>query len=314
MSQQSLSQARVVDPIYTDIARGYLSPSAPVADVLFPFVTVGTRAGKIITFGPDDFRKVNTLRAPGANTMRVQFGYAGLPFSLADHSLEGVVPRENAEEASKVPGIDLGANAVRIVQNTMALEREMQASGIALNAANYGTNNKLALTGTDRWDNPASDPFDDVDTAREQIRKQIGRRPNKMVLGPTVLTALRRHPKVLARLSTAADQPPATIAQLQALFEIDQIVEGGATYYDDATTSFVDVWGAYVVLAFTEKATMAQGGSPSYGYTYRLAGMPIVEEPYPERNPKSWFYPVTDAYQAVLAGPSAGFLFSTVVG
>lgn len=314
MSQQSLSQARVVDPIYTDIARGYLSPSAPVADVLFPFVTVYTRAGKIISFGPDDFKKVNTLRAPGANTLRVQYGYAGLPFSLGDHSLEGVVPRENAEEAQKVPGIDLGANAVRIVQNTMALEREMQASAIALNAGNYGANNKLALTGTDRWDNPASDPFDDVDVAREQIRAQIGRRPNKMVLGPKVLTALRRHPKVLARLSTAADQPPATIAQLQALFEMDQIVEGGATYYDDASSTFVDVWGTYVVLAFTLTATLAQGGSPSYGYTYRLSGMPIVEEPYTERNPKSWFYPVTDAYQAVLAGPSAGFLFSTVVG
>jgi hypothetical protein len=313
MGQQSLSQARVVDPIYTGIARGYFSPAAPVADALFPIVTVGARAGKILSFGPDDFKKVNTSRAPGSNTKRVQFGYSGVAFGLSDHSLEGAVPRENMEESAAVPGINLASGAISKVQNVMALEREQQAADIALTAANYGSNNKLTLTGADRWDVSTGDPFDDINVARQSIRSQTGVKPNKLILGPKVLSALRSNPKVLGRLSTAADQPPATLAQLQALFEVEEVVEAGSVWFNEATSLFEDVYGTFAVLAYTTPKSMQEMGSPSYGYTYRLAGMPLVEEPYFERNPKTWFYPVTDAYQAVLAGASAGFLFTTAV-
>jgi hypothetical protein len=313
MSQSSLANLRIVDPILSAVARGYASPQAPVAEALFPFVYVGARAGKIVSFGPDDFKKVSTSRAPGANTKRVQFGYSGLPFALSDHSLEGVVPKENMQEAAAVPGIDLASGAVRTVQNLMGLERETQAAAIALTAGNYASSNKVTLTGTDRWDDPASDPFGDINAGRQAIRSQTGVKPNKLVLGPKVLSALRSNPKVLGRLSTAADQPPATLAQLQALFEIDEVVEGGSVYFDEATNLFVDVWGTYAVLAYTAPKSMQERGSPSYGYTYRLNGMPLVEEPYTERNPKSWFYPVTDAYQAVLASAAAGFLFTSAV-
>ena len=66
MPQATPGQARVVDPILSAVARGYRSPKAAVANVLFPIVTVGLRAGRIISFGPDDFKLVNTARAPSA--------------------------------------------------------------------------------------------------------------------------------------------------------------------------------------------------------------------------------------------------------
>ncbi|WP_395351057.1 hypothetical protein [Variovorax sp. UC122_21] len=127
-----------------------------------------------------------------------------------------------------------------------------------------------------------------------------------------MLTALRSHPKILDRLSTASDRPPATIQQLQALFELAQIVEGEAVVHNG--TEFVDVWGNDAVLAYTTPASMQEMGSPSYGYTYRLEGMPDVEEPYFDNNTVTWYYPTTDAYQAVLAGKAAGFLFKGAAG
>jgi hypothetical protein len=305
--QQNLSQVRVIDPILTTVARGYRSPKAAVANVLFPYVPVGVRAGTIISFGPDDFRLVNTARAPGAGTKRVQFGYGSGKFSLVDHRLEGSVPVELQEEAAAVPGIDLSSNAVRRVQNMMALEREKAAADLARNAANYASTNKEALSGTGQWSNPASDPFTDIIAGKEVIRGQVGERPNVLEVGPTVMTALRTHPKVLDRLSTASDRPPATIAQLQALFEIDQIIVGEAVYYDG--TKFQDVWGKDAILAFTTPASMQEMGSPNYGYTYQLQDRPSVEEGYYDENTNTWYYPVSDAYQAVLAGASAGFLF-----
>jgi hypothetical protein len=307
MSQMNPSQARVTDLILTEVARGYRSPKAAIANILFPIVPVTSRGGKIISFGPDDFKLVSTVRAPGANTKRVQFGYAGEDYSLADYRLEALTPYEIQEEGVAVPGINLITMSIRKVQNVMALEREYLASVLARNDALYGSNNKETLSGTGQWSHVDSDPIGDVMAAKEAIRQQIGERPNVMTLGPVVLTALRNHPKILDRLSTNADRPPASIAQLQALFELQQIVEGEAVYHDG--TQFQDVWGKDAILAYTTPASMQEMGSPSYGYTYQLEGRPVVEEGYEDRNANSWINPVADARKPVLAGASAGFIF-----
>jgi Phage major capsid protein E len=311
MNQMTPGQARVIDPILTEIARGYRSPKAGIANILFPIVNVMQRAGKIISFGPDDFKLVSTVRAPGSNTKRVQFGYASGNYSLVDYRLEALTPWEIQEEAGAVPGIDLIAMAVRKVQNVMALEREKQAADLARNDALYAASNKETLSGTGQWSDPASDPIADILDAKEVIRQQTGERPNVLELGPKVLTALRNHPKILDRLSTAADRPPASLAQLAALFEIAQIAEGEAVYHDG--TQFQDVWGKDAILAFTTPASMADMGSPNYGYTYQLEGRPAVEEGYEDRNANSWVNPVADARAPALVGPSAGFIFKAAV-
>lgn len=306
-TQMNPAQARVIDPILTEVARGYRSNKSPVANVLFPVVQVGQRGGRIMTFGPEDFKLVDTARAPGAATKRVQSNYGSETFSLRDHSLEGEVPVELIQEADAVPGLSLAAMAVRKVINQMALEREKQAADLARNAASYGLNNKLTLSGTSQWSHASSDPFTDIIDAKESVRGQIGMRPNVLTVSPKAITALRTHAKVLDRLSTASDRPPATLAQLAQLFELDQIVEAEMVYHDG--TSFVDVWGTDALLAYTAPAGMHDYGSPNFGYTYQLRGHPYVEEPYLDRSHKTWFYPHTDSRQVVLAGPSAGFLF-----
>lgn len=307
MPQQTTSQARVIDPILTAVARGYRSPKAAIADILFPIVGVGARGGRILAFGADDFKLISTARAPGANTKRIQFGYSSENYALVDHRLEGSVPVELMQEAEAVPGIDLASTAVRRVQNIMALEREHKAATLARDAAKYAASNKTTLSGTSQWSNTASDPFTDINDAREAIRSQTGEKPNVLTLGPKVLTSLRSHPKILDRLSTASDRPPATIQQLQALFELQQIVEGEAVYHDG--TQFQDVWGKDAILAFTTPASMQEMGSPNFGYTYQLEDYPVVEEGYLDRNTNTWYYPTADAVQPVFTGPSAGFLF-----
>jgi len=315
MPQQTPAQARVIDPILTGVARGYRPNASPVADMLFPTVPVGQRGGKVISFGPDDFKLYSTARAPGANTKRVQFGYSSGSYVLVDYSLEGAVPIELLQEGQAVPGLDQAQIAIAKVRNIQALEREKQAADLALNAATYAASNKVTLSGTDQWSHvDGGDPFSDVADGREAVRSQIGVRPNTMVLGPKVLTALRKNPVVLNRLrggkGGSSDQSPATLQQLSDLFET-MVVEGGAVYHDG--TSFVDVWGTFALLAYTIPASAAEMGSPNFGYTYQLSGYPVAEEPYYDRNTKTWYFPVTDARQPQFAGPSAGFLISAAV-
>lgn len=311
MSQMTSAQARAIDPVLTEVARGYRSNSSPVANILFPVVNVGQRGGRIIQFSPDGFKLYNTARAPGANTRRIQFGYASTPYALVDYRLEGSVPVELMEEAMAVPGIDLAAGAVRAVQDLQALETEKQAADLARNAAFYASSNKVVLSGSSQWTDSSSDPLSLISDAKETVRQQIGVRPNVLTVAPKALQALRRHPKILDKISTSTDRTPATLLQLAAFFELEQVVEAGAIYHDG--TQFQDVWGKDALLAYTRPASLAEMGSPNYGYTYQLTGRPAVEEAYFDRNTNTWYYPVNDARAPVLAGAAAGFFIQNAV-
>lgn len=313
MSQMTPAQARVIDPVLTTAAQGYKNAEM-VAGYLFPQVPVGQRGGKIVSFGKEDFLLQNTARAPGTATKRIQYGHAGLPYTLESHSLEGLVPVENMQEAAAVPGIDLGIAAVSRTQGTVALRLEYQAASIATNPANYGASNKITLSGTSQWSDftsGVSDPVKDVGNAKEAIRKATGKRPNTLLMGASVFEILKQHPKIIDRLKYTG-RDVATEEIMASLFGVKRVVVGDAIYSDTAGNTF-DVWGKVVVLAFTEVSELKDGGLPSYGYTYRLNGYPVVEEPYADRNAKSWIYPVTDEVVPVLAAPTAGYLISAVI-
>lgn len=314
MGQMTPSTARGIDPILTTVAQGYENASL-VGMNLFPQVSVGQRGGKILSFGKEAFTLFNTSRAPGSKTNRIQVAYSNSSFALVDKSLEALVPFELQHEAEAVPGINLASASIFATQSSLALELEVAQANLATTAANYQAANKnTALTGTTLWsDATNSDPIGNVEAAKDAIRAAVGRRPNTMIIGPKVLTALRQHSKIIDRTKyTGRDVP--TVELLAGLFGVDRVILGDSIYAD-ASGAFVDVWGKNAVLAFTEMAGPVELGTPTFGYTYRLTGYPFVEVAYQDRNAKSWVYPVTDAYQPAIVSASggAGFLISPAV-
>ena len=313
MPQLSVSQARVIDPILSTVAQGYKNAEL-IGGVLFPTVPVGARGGKIITFGKEDFAIYNTARAPGTGTKRVQFGYSGASFALESHSLEGMVPVELLQEGRSVPGIDQGTVAIYKTQSIIANRLEFQQSALAMASGNYAASNKTTLSGTSQWSDltsGVSDPIKDIEVAKEAVRKQIGRRPNTVVMGAAVFALLKMHPKVVDRMKYTG-RDVVTVELLASLFDVKRVVVGEAVYVDGASV-MTDMWGKGVVVAYTDMSGVADAGSPTFGYTYRLQGYPLVEQSYEERNTKSWIYPVTDEVVPVIAGASAGYLISAAV-
>ncbi|OCP17379.1 MULTISPECIES: major capsid protein [unclassified Ensifer] len=299
----------VVDPILSTHARGYRN-STFISHVLFPRVTIPSRSMRVIAFGKEAFRLMNTRRAPGADKRRVQYGYASDPVSLVQDALEGVVPVEHQQEAEQVPGIDLGAGAVNMVLDVVDLGHEHDAAQIARNAARYDANHKVALAGASRWTDPNSDPLADINEAKEIIRRSIGRYPNTLTLGPNAGNALKNHPKVREQFKyTSKDS--ITVEMLAAYFDIKKVVIGAAVYLpetaDDAALAN-DVWGDDAILAYVPE-TGDNFQVPSYGYTYELAGYPQVQQPYFERKNDSWIYPTTVERRPILTGAEGGFLF-----
>lgn len=305
------SQARVVDPVLTNVARGYKNQNM-VGNKLFPRIEVLQRGGKVIQFGKDQFYVHDTRRAPGANVAVASSGYSSRNYSLEDHSLAEKVPVELLEDAQAVPGIDLGSRAVMLGMEKMALRLEVQQAAIATNASNYDTANKATLSGTSQWSHGSSTPSADIREAKEAIRAKTGQYPNIAVISALTFAALQENPSIMDKLKyTSKDS--LTPDMLAALWGLAEVAIGSAVKADPATGAFTDVWGKTAVLANVSVETLAAMGSPSYGYTYGLKGYPIAQKPWYNPADESWYYPVKEAVSPEQVGADAGFLFSAAV-
>lgn len=308
MPAMNTRTAAVVDPILSTYARGYRNATF-VSQMLFPRVTVPNRSMRVLKFGKESFRMLNTRRAPGANVKRVQYGYASDPISLVQDALEGIVPIEHQEEAMSIPGIDLGQGAIQMVLDAIDLGLEFDCATMARNAATYASTNKVTLTTTARWTQTASTPQADVQAASEAIRRMTGRRPNTMLMGPNTFNALTRHAAIKDQFKYTGRES-ITAEMLANFFNIARVVVGDGVYLPETaadTDIATDIWGDDVVLAYVPMGDNFM--VPSYGYTYELAGYPSVEAPYYSRETKSWIYPTTVERRAYITGADAGYLF-----
>lgn len=312
MSAMNSRQAQVIDPILSTQSRGYSNPEF-IGTKLLPYADLPERSMKVIRFGKDSFRRyIDTRRAPGAPVKRVQFGYEADPVALKQEALEALVPDEIGQGA-KVPGIDLAAISIATSQDIIALGREVEIATLVRDASKYDNNHKITLAGSDKWTDPASDPAADVKAAREAVRRSIGRYPNVLTLGPDVFNAASEHPKVVERYKYTSPES-VTAALLARYFDVDEVLVGKAVALPDtaADTALADdVWGKDAILTYRPSGSSLL--VPAYGYTYRLVGYPMVEQPYYERHIKSWVYPLTEEYRPYVTGVEAGFLIKDAV-
>lgn len=300
--------AQVVDPILSNYARGYRQLEF-VSQFLFPRAAIPNRSMRVLKFGKEAFRLMNTRRAPGSNVKRVQYGYASDPISLVQDALEGVVPVEHQQEAGKVPGIDLAQGAVNMVLNVLDLGLEYDCAQMARTLGNYAGSNRVTLTTTSRWSQSASTPRADIKAAQEIIRRATGRYANTLILGPSTKNALTEHASIVDRFKYTSSQS-ITTDMLAATLELERVVVGKAVYLSETVddgSQASDVWGDDAILAYVPNGENYQ--VPAFGYTYELIGYPMVEQPYYANENKSWIYPTTTERRPYIVGADAGFLF-----
>jgi hypothetical protein len=302
------TQAMVVSPILTTLAHGY-SNAQGVGQFLFPRVFVPASAGKVITFGREPWRRINTKRAPGANVPKITPKFGSSDYKLYRHDLDGTVPIELIQDANAVPAINLGQRAIWQVQESLAFQLELEQADLARTAANYDTANKEVLAGVTRWTQTTSTPLLDIRDGREAIRAACGLYPNTMVLSAKAKTALMFHADVIDRIkhSTGGVVNDALIA---GLTEIPNIYTASNQLTADDELTVSDVWGTDVILAYVDPTPTAnrQNGNPSFGYTYTLNGYPVAYQPHWDSDTRSWVYPFADQRQPVLTGMDAAFL------
>lgn len=296
----TLSDRRIVDPVLTELARGY-SNSSFVFPKLFPIVPVAKEGGKIPQFNKEAFKIYNTERAIRAKSNRISPDlHTTIDYVCTEHDLE--YPIDYREESEDM--LNLRQHATNVVTDAILLKNEKSAADIAQTTASYASGNKVTLSGTDQWTNAASDPIDDIETARYAIRAKIAKFPNVAIIGAQAFKVLSHHADVLDKISY--DQHSVmTVKLLQTLLNIPNIFVGEAVYETDAGV-MTDIWADNMILAFVPQSASKTYYEPSYGYTLRKKGFPFVDK-YDEAG-KLELIRNTDLLVSKMVGAEAGYI------
>ena len=309
-NQLTQGQARVIDPILTTAARGYMSRKH-IWPMIFPPVTVAARGGTLITFGAEHFAQMDIIRAPGAHVPRINIGHEGDTFSTVQRALAGAVPLELMEDAMAVPGISMASGAVMATMEIVSLQIEIEAASKIV-AGNF-PGRTMAVAGNNQWDNPNSNPAKTVNDKRKEIRKGIGMNPNTLIVGEEVHDQLRENPDVIERIKHVMPGFGGAVTEemLRQYFDVEHYGVGIAM--KGLPGAFEQIWEKIALLCYTGIGSLAQRGAPSFGYTYRLGGYPMAEAGWYDKNTRSWVYPVTTEDTPEIVGAEAGYLWTEVI-
>lgn len=303
-----LKQLRVVDPVLTNLARGYRNAQF-IGEALFPIALMDKEAGTIPLFGKEAFDVYETERAIRAqsNIMNPD-DVDGLDVVLREHDI--AYPVDYREQAEAM--FDAQARASRRVVDVIDLRREVACAKLAQSPGTYQSGAKVTLAGSSQWSNGGGDPVADVERGKEVIRSRIGIRPNTVTMGASVYASLKFHPKLQEALGSN-ERKLVTLEHLKVLFGINDIHIGEALAN---AGSFGDIWSDSLQLAYVAKP---QGGAqtnyedPSFGYTLRRKGMPEIDT-FDGAGGKLHYVRNTDIYKPVVVGADAGYLISDING
>nr|HAF4309209.1 hypothetical protein [Salmonella enterica] len=307
-----LQGKRVVNPILTTVARGYKN-AAFIGEKIFPVVEMDKEGATVPTFGDGVFAVYETKRAVGAaSNVMVRESTGSLDIVLDEHDLSSPVDyREQAESL-----FDEEAKATRRSTNGVLLRREVYAATMAQDAKIYKANAKRAFTAADCWAAEKSNPIRDIEAAMEVVRGNIGLRPNIITMGASVMTLLKFHPAIQAAIG-ANERKVITEEILKAIFNVDEVVIGSPMSLDKDGKTTKDLWGDNLMLHYVTSprggAASADENEPSFGYTFRRKGMPVVDQ-YDEAGGKVRQCRYTDIYKVAVVGSDAGYLFSNIKG
>ena len=301
-----LSKLRVVDPVLTNLARGYRNAQY-IGEGLFPIALMDKEAGIIPLFGKEAFELYDTERAIRAQSnIMTPDDLDGLDVVLREHDIAYPVDYREQNESM----FDAESRASRRVVNVIDLRREVTCAKLAQNPSTFAAGAKVTLAGSSQWSNGGGDPIAVVENGKEVIRSRIGIRPNTMTMGASVYQSLKFHPKLWAALG-ADERKLITVEHLKALFGIENILIGEAL---SGATNTSDIWGDNLTLAYVAKPA---GGSqtdyeePGFGYTLRRKGMPEIDT-FDTAGGKVRYVRNTDIYKPVVVGSDAGYLISDI--
>ena len=245
----SINRYQGVDPVLTNVSIGYQN-AAYIAELLYPTLPVSKQSGKHFVYDKGRFRINDNKRGAGAASKEVTLDLTtGNPYFCEDHALKQFVTDEDVDGA--VPPMDPMVDATENVTEMHMVERENTLATALTDTAVLTQN--TTLSGASQWsDYTNSDPFTNIETAKQTIHESIYVDPNTLVLGKQVWDKLKHHPAFLERVKYSQK---GVISEdlLASLVGVDRVIIAAAgknSAVEGQTDSMAYIWGKHAILAY----------------------------------------------------------------
>lgn len=198
-----------VDRLLTAIVVAYKQDRSEfIADLVFPLLDAEKESDKygkydIATF----FRRPSAkgiLRAPGAPYPKADFKLTSDDFKCEEYGLEFALDdrtRKNADAAYDVENVPVEMLTLNVLR-----EREIRVKDIVTDTTKLTQN--VTLAGANQWNDAASVPVTNIETASQTILEATGMLPNLAIFPWQVWRYLKHHSQLLERIKYK-DRPSA---------------------------------------------------------------------------------------------------------
>lgn len=302
-------------------------PTGFVADQLFPVLPVKKRSdlyyvwdkGQRFRLERSDGR--NTMRADGARSKQVNFGFTTANYSAEEWALSTFVTDEERDNQDQP--LQLEVSKVQGTQDLLLLDYELRVANLVTTTGNYDSTNFTTLAGTSQWNNASfasqtngnvSVIKQNLDDGKEAIRKATGGLdPNVIVVPAAVERVMARdlgfadllkHNSAHPDLLTNGDLPPTIFGMrvLRPRAVYTSTVEG-------ETETYTDVWGKNVIMAYV--APNPGLNIISFGYSFR--SRPWQVKTWREEAESKTMYEPSMVQDEKLTAKGAGYLIQNAI-
>lgn len=281
----------------TNVAQGYFQPDFCMR-TLFPLVEVGTDNGIITRFDDSIFEEIDDDRADDTFYPEVQDGYSGQAFELNTKGFSYRVGDKKARQSANL-GVNWAIRAQRRMMERAMLQHEIEGAVRATNFAGYHTDNRIALTAGNQFNDTNVNPGTVIREGRAAISVKTGKDPNVMILGRRVFDAMAENPFLKDRIQYTSRES-VTEEILAGFYGFDKVKVCNAIVKRNGQTE--RVFGNHLLLAYTNPAGLNQerigyrptgtidNETPSMGYTYTYLNNPLAYSPYYDKARKATVY------------------------
>lgn len=242
-----------------------------VADRAFPIVPVEQQSNYYYTFDKDDFyRDEAKPRAPGTESAGGGFRLSTTLYAAVVEAYHKDIDDQLRANADSVLSLDEAA--MQFVVQKMLIRKERRWATNFFATSIWGTDATPSPLWSDVSATPG-EPMRDVEVAKMAILGTTGFKPNTLIMGAQVFSALRNAPRVRDQFKyTSAES--INEAMLARYLDIERVLvmEGVAntSVEGNATQTTALIGGKHALLCYVPSAPSLM--TPSAGYTFSWSG------------------------------------------
>jgi hypothetical protein len=306
-----------LNPILTDHVQNY-TPQDLGWNAIAPVAKTDAIRGQVFGFDKKTQSvKRNTKKGNGEDARTIQMFVGSTEYRLQKHEIHGEVTAEVLEEI-KYQGVPINMQLATVLETWDAIRHDTARDVVDLvtTAGNFGTNNKIALTGNDVFGGTTSQLRVIASEAKAIINLNTDRSKVEAVIAYDAFLAAIADPLFLEQFKytlspgdLAGDAKAAK--DLADFWQVDKVTVSRMKITDPSTGAYSYAGSGCVVFAYVDPTEDLY--TKSFAKTYQQKDYPVAKDPYMDDRNGAWYFPVVSYHQPVLTFADAGFLVTGCV-